>query len=732
MKGDINKVNLDGLNPQQKEAVMCTKGPLLVLAGAGSGKTKVLTNRVAYLIYEKKIAPWHILAITFTNKAAQEMRERIIRLIGREGERVWASTFHSACLRILREEIDHLGYDKNFVIYDESDQQTVIRQILKELNLDDKHYPPRVVSAHISNYKNALQTPKDVQKAAFGDFIEEQYAQIYDKYQERLLKNNALDFDDLIMLTVQLLQENPAVLDKYQERFQYILVDEYQDTNACQYQLVKLLAKKYRNLCVVGDDDQSIYQWRGADIRNILDFEKDYPETKVVKLEENYRSTQMILDAAHGVVRNNLERKEKRLWTQKSGGEKIVYYTALDEADEAFFITRQIRQMQDKEQRPNKDFAILCRATAQFRSIEETMIKQGLAYKVFGGTKFYSRKEIKDMLAYLRTLVNPYDEVSTYRALSTPKRGVGETSWNRLVQYANTHMLSIGEALLDAERAGVGKKYATVMKQFAEQMAVYRQLSREMDVTTLVQMILEDTGYTEELRSENTVEAETRIENLEEFLSITQAFDAKHLVDGSQLEEFLSEVALFTDLDDYADGEDTVTIMTMHGAKGLEFPVVFLVGMEEGIFPHARSINSLDPQELEEERRLCYVAITRAKEKLYLTRAEARMLYGRTNRNHPSRFIAEIPLDVIDNLNIRKLSPKAKMFSMDGTPDEVPAPPAAADKDYQLGERVVHKKWGEGVIISLQGEGENLELKVAFPDLGIKTLVAKYAPLEKA
>lgn len=729
-------MNLDELNPQQKEAVMHTEGPLLILAGAGSGKTKVLTNRVAYLIYEMKVAPWHILAITFTNKAAKEMRERIARLIGAAGERVWASTFHSTCVRILREEIDHLGYDKNFVIYDDSDQQTVIKQVLKELNLDEKKYPPRAINSRISTYKNELLTPAAAMKAAFGDFIEEQYAQIYANYQERLLKNNALDFDDLIMLTVQLLQENPDVLDKYQERFQYIMVDEYQDTNTSQYMLIKLLAKKYRNLCVVGDDDQSIYQWRGADIRNILDFEKDYPEAKVIKLEENYRSTQLILDAAHGVVRNNTDRKEKRLWTQKKGGEKIVYYTAIDEADEAFFITRQIRQMKDKEQHANKDFAILCRATAQFRNLEETMIKQGIAYKVFGGTKFYSRKEIKDILAYLRILVNPADEISTSRAISAPKRGIGETSWNRLAQYANTHYLSIHEALLQAESAGVGKKYALAMKQFAEQMDVYRQLSKEMDITTLTQMILEDTGYTEELRAEETIEAETRLENLEEFLSITQAFDAEHMTNGDQLEEFLAEVALFTDLDEYGDEEDMVTIMTMHGAKGLEFPVVFLVGMEEGVFPHSRSLNSIDPQEIEEERRLCYVAITRAKEKLYLTRAESRMLYGRTNHNISSRFIDEIPQDIIENLNIRTLPPKNKVYSFDGIapeePDTAAKPANSAGESYQLGDRVIHKKWGEGVIISIQGEGDSLEMKVAFPDLGIKTLVAKYAPIVKA
>lgn len=720
------------LNPQQQEAVMTTEGPLLILAGAGSGKTKVLTNRVAYLIYEKGVSPFQILAITFTNKAAGEMRERITDLVGVKGERVWASTFHSTCVRILREEIGYLGYDSNFVIYDDADQQTLIKMILKEMNLDEKKYHPRTVGAKISDYKNELKTPRDILKAAFGDPLEERFAEIYRVYQERLLKNNAVDFDDLIMLTVQLFLEEPQILDKYQERFRYIMVDEYQDTNTSQYVLVKLLAQKYRNLCVVGDDDQSIYQWRGADIRNILSFEEDYPEAKVVKLEENYRSTQLILDAAHNVVKNNTGRKDKKLWTEKKGGEKIYYYTALDENDEAFFITRQIRQLKDKEKRTNKDFAILCRASAQFRVLEESMIKQNIPYRVVGGTKFYGRKEIKDILAYLKAIVNPSDEVSTARSLNVPKRGVGEKSWNNLVQFAAKRQLPVADALLLAEEAGVGKRFALAMVQFGRQLAEFRALSSEVDITTLCKTILEESGYQQELETEDTVEAASRLENLQEFLSITAAYDLRSEIGEDNLALFLSEVALFSDLDDYVDSDDQVVIMTMHGAKGLEFPVVFLVGMEEGVFPHARSINALEPEEMEEERRLCYVAITRAKERLFLTRADMRLLYGRTNHNAPSRFINEIPLEIVENLNVRvQHKPSANAFTLGAAPASSKENIAQSEINYILGERILHKKWGEGVIISISGTGADMEMKVAFPEQGIKNLIVKYAPITK-
>ena len=630
-------MDLSQLNMPQREAVECTEGPLLILAGAGSGKTRVLTTRIAYLIYEKRVAPWNILAITFTNKAAQEMRQRIVALVGQDGEKVWASTFHSACVRILRSEINYIGYDSNFVIYDDADQQTLIKMILRELNLDEKKFPPRGVAARISAHKNELRTPQQAYFAAESDFLEEQHAEIYRIYQERLQSNNALDFDDIIMLTVQLFTEHSDVLERYQERFRYILVDEYQDTNMAQYVLVKLLASRYQNLCVVGDDDQSIYQWRGADIRNILSFEEDYPAARVVKLEENYRSTQCILDAAYHVVCHNADRKDKRLWTEKKEGSLLACYTGYTEREEALFIVQQVRAgLQDG--RKFSDFAILCRATAQFRVLEETLIKEMIPYRIFGGLKFYGRKEIKDIMAYLRIIVNPADVISAERALATPRRGVGDTSWAKLVQFAQEQQLTISDAMLRAEESTVGKKYALIMAQFGRLLETFRLLSQTMSVTELTKTILEESGYLQSLEIEKTVEAESRLENLKEFLSITTAFDSREDTEELTLSAFLAEVALFSDLDQMDDEEDSVTIMTMHGAKGLEFPVVFITGMEEGVFPHNRAIHAMSPDEMEEERRLCYVALTRAKEQIYLTRAGERMLYGRTNYNPVSRF----------------------------------------------------------------------------------------------
>lgn len=727
-------MNLELLNPQQQDAVTTTEGPLLILAGAGSGKTKVLTNRVAYLIYEKNVSPFSILAITFTNKAAAEMRERITDLIGVQGERVWASTFHSTCVRILRQEITYLGYDTNFVIYDDADQQALIKIILREMNLDEKKYPPKTVSAKISACKNELQTPRDMQRAAFGNEHEEKYAEIYRLYQERLLKDNAVDFDDLIMLTVQLFLEEPEVLEKYQDRWRYIMVDEYQDTNTSQYTLIKLLASKYRNLCVVGDDDQSIYQWRGADIRNILSFEEDYPEAKVVKLEENYRSTQLILDAAYDVIKHNTGRKNKKLWTQKKGGHKIVYYTALDESDEAFFITRQIRQLKEREGRSNRDFAVLCRATAQFRAVEESMIKQNIPYRIVGGTKFYVRKEIKDMIAYLSAIVNPADEINTNRCLNAPKRGLGDASWKRLLTFANEQHIPVGEALLRAEEiTGLTKRFMLTMTRFGRLLEDFRVKSKEMAITPLCQWILSESGYWQELEGEDSVEAAARQENLQEFLSITSAYDLRSKVGEDNLAQFLAEVALFTDLDTYVESDDQAVIMTMHGAKGLEFPVVFMIGMEEGVFPHARSINSLEPEEMEEERRLCYVAITRAKERLFMTRTNVRLLYGRQNCNTPSRFIYEISTDNIEDLSIRVQHKSTSIAFGDHVgirAKETPQPETILP-EYVVGDKIMHKKWGEGVIVSLNNTGVDLELKVAFPEQGVKTLIAKYAPINK-
>lgn len=745
-------MNLEELNPRQREAVECTEGPLLILAGAGSGKTKVLTTRIAYLVYEKRVAPWNILAITFTNKAAQEMRERIIGLIGQDGEKVWASTFHSTCVRILRNEINYIGYDTNFVIYDDSDQQTLLKMILKEKNLDEKKFPPRGAAARISNYKNELKTPATAIRETQGDFPEDQYAEIYRIYQERLQKNNALDFDDLIMLTVQLFREHEDVLQRYQERFRYILVDEYQDTNTSQYVLVNLLAGKYQNLCVVGDDDQSIYQWRGADIRNILNFEQDYPAAKVVKLEENYRSTQGILDAAYGVVKHNHGRKDKRLWTSKEGGEQIGYFAAYNESDESYFVCRQISRLRLEEERPYCSFAVLCRASAQFRSLEETMIKQGIPYHIYGGLKFYSRKEIKDIMAYLRAVANPADEVSIERALGTPKRGVGETSWAKLVQFAASENISLIQAMVRAEESNLGKKYALALAQFGRLLETFQVLSQTMDVTGLTETILEESGYLQALEMEKTVEAETRIENVKEFLSITKAFDLRQDDGEKTLAAFLAEVALFTDLDSMDEQEDAVTIMTMHGAKGLEFPIVFVTGMEEGVFPHIRAIHSLEESEMEEERRLCYVALTRAKEKVFLTRANERMLYGKSNYNRPSRFIGEIPPALVDDLQADGQTKSASgnrrvnsgmsfqefMGSQQNSGGGTQAAAATASPvagssagDYLLGDTVRHRKWGDGVVVAVTGSGIDQEIKVAFPEQGIKDLIVQYAPIEK-
>lgn len=742
-------MDLSQLNMPQREAVECTEGPLLILAGAGSGKTRVLTTRIAYLIYEKRVAPWNILAITFTNKAAQEMRERIVALVGQEGEKVWASTFHSTCVRILRNEINYIGYDTNFVIYDDADQQTLIKMILKEMNLDEKKYPPRGVAARISNHKNELRTPNQAFFAAQGDILEETHARIYQLYQERLKQNNALDFDDLIMLTVKLFDDNPDVLERYQERFRYILVDEYQDTNMAQYTLVRKLASRYENLCVVGDDDQSIYQWRGADIRNILSFEEDYPNARVVKLEENYRSTQSILDAAYSVVRHNSGRKDKRLWTEKPEGNLLASYTGYTEREEAWFIAQQIRAgVQDG--RKLSDFAILCRATAQFRVLEETMIKEGIPYHIFGGLKFYGRMEIKDIMAYLRIIANPADTISAERALSTPKRGVGATSWMKLVQFAQEEGIPISDAMLRAEESGMGKKYALILAQFGRLLETFRLLSQSMSVTELTQTILEESGYLQMLQVEKTVEAESRIENLNEFLSITTAFDSREDTDNLTLSAFLAEVALFTDLDQMDAQEDSVTIMTMHGAKGLEFPVVFITGMEEGVFPHARAVHALEESEMEEERRLCYVALTRAKEQVYLTRAGERMLYGRSNYNPASRFLREIPaqlvLDMNQELSRQRAAERKKPAVTSGESNRtrnfavgsVQQDAIAAnngitvtDCPYKVNDTILHKKWGQGVVVGVSGSGDDLSIRVIFPDIGMKDLFVKYAPIQK-
>lgn len=707
------------LNPSQQEAVLTTEGPLLVLAGAGSGKTRVLTHRIAYLLAEKGIEPSRILAITFTNKAAQEMKERLNQLVGADLRHLWVSTFHAACVRILRKEIAALGYQPNFVIYDTNDQLTLIKNCLADLNIDDKKFPPRSILNVISNAKNMLWDPDRLQDMA-DNFFQAKAADVYRHYQKRLKELNALDFDDLLMLTVNLFRQYPQVLRYYQQKFQYILVDEYQDTNHAQYMLVKLLAAEHRNICVVGDPDQSIYGWRGANIQNIMDFEEDYPDAKVVKLEQNYRSTQVILEAANAVIANNTSRKPKKLWTDKQGGALITSFEGEDEHHEAHFVAGEIYRQHQEKGRPYKDFAVLYRTNAQSRVLEETFIKNGIPYEIFGGIKFYERKEIKDILAYLRVLANPADALSLARIINVPKRGIGEASWLKLLDYAQEQGCTVFDAVVNAgEIPDLAKRSLNAIEKFGAMMMSFKEKVDKISLTDLAELILKETGYLEELKRENTPEAQTRLENLQEFLSVTHDYDKYS--EEKTLDGFLAQISLVTDLDSYAEEDDRVVLMTLHTAKGLEFPVVFLTGMEEGVFPHNRSM--LDDNELEEERRLCYVGITRAEEELYLTRAWQRTLYGNTVYNPPSRFLAEIPEDLIVEGEKAAHKPRAK------SPSTAELRPVAPAGGFQLGDKVNHPKWGVGVVVKVEGQGEDQQLTVAFPDQGLKVLLAKYAPL---
>lgn len=715
---------LASLNPAQKEAVQHKDGPLLVLAGAGSGKTRVLTHRIAYLL-EQGVAPWNILAITFTNKAAREMQERVNNLLPvHKAHDLWVSTFHSACLRILRREIDALGYDRNFIIYDDADQQTVLKECLKELNIDDKQFTPRSMSAAISAAKNKLLTAEDYENYAF-DYSEQVAARVYKMYQQKLKRNNALDFDDLLVLTVKLFEQFNHVLTYYQDRFKYILVDEYQDTNHVQYVLVNMLAKGHRNLCVVGDPNQSIYGWRGADISNILSFERDYPEAKVVKLEQNYRSTQTILDAANAVIAQNASSKEMNLWTALGQGEPIDLQYCEDERDEAFYIVRKIRQEIERG-RKYSDIAILYRTHAQSRAIEESLVTANIPYAIVGGVGFYQRKEIKDLLSYLRLVINPYDTVSFQRIINVPKRGIGPASITKFIEWAEQNNKSLVEALARAYE--IPKLSGKVRQAATELSDMFKNLNKQaefLSVTEMVEEVLQQSGYRGELEAEETLEARTRLDNLNEFITVTQEYDRNN-PEGT-LEDFLSFLSLVTDQDKYNETADTVSLMTLHTAKGLEFPVVFLAGMEEGIFPHSRSLES--KHELEEERRLCYVGITRTKEKLYLTHCFCRSLFGRMQNNLPSRFLSEIPERLLNDsqhgLRKNKLS-KGNSAGADAESNSSKETP-----EFVLGDKVYHKKWGEGVIVAVKGEGKGAELKVTFPNQGIKTLIAEYAPLQK-
>lgn len=633
----------DTLNKEQREAVYHTEGPLLILAGAGSGKTRVLTHRIAYLIDEKGVNPWNILAITFTNKAAGEMRERVDQIVGFGSESIWVSTFHSTCVRILRRHIDLLGYDTSFTIYDADDQKTLMKDVCKYLQIDTKVYKERNLLAAISSAKDELITPEEYELNAAGDFGKQKIAKVYKEYEKQLRANNALDFDDLLVKTVQLFQTQPEVLDYYQERFRYIMVDEYQDTNTAQFKLISLLASKYGNLCVVGDDDQSIYRFRGADIENILSFEQTFPGARVIKLEQNYRSTQNILDAANGVIRHNRGRKEKSLWTANGTGDEILFKQFDDARDEADYIARQIRDSEFSYQ----DQAVLYRTNAQSRLLEERCIFYNVPYRLVGGVNFYQRKEIKDILAYLKTVANGVDDLSVLRIINVPKRGIGATSMGRVTMFASEHGMSLYSALREARMVpGLGKAVEKIGR-FISQMECFRAMaqSEEYSIQDLIEAILEETGYEEELKAEGEIEAETRMENIQELINKAAAYeeDSQH----PSLDEFLEQVALVADIDNVDSSEDRVTLMTLHSAKGLEFPKVYLAGMEDGLFPGMMAVSSDDPTDMEEERRLCYVGITRAKKELVITAARKRMTHGETRYCKPSRFVEEIPAELL-------------------------------------------------------------------------------------
>lgn len=727
---------LNGLNPEQQRAVKTTEGPLLLMAGAGSGKTRVLTHRIAYLIVEKQVNPYNILAITFTNKAAREMKERIYKMMGDRADHIWISTFHSMCVRILRRDIDRIGFHRNFTILDTTDQQSVIKSVLKEKNIDPKNFDPRAMLGAISAAKNELITPKDFAKNASG-YYEQVVSEVYELYQKKLQKNQALDFDDLIMKTIQLFERVPEVLEYYQRKFQYIHVDEYQDTNRAQYMLVKLLAARFQNLCVVGDSDQSIYAWRGADIANILSFEKDYPRANVILLEQNYRSTKMILDAANEVIKNNRTRKPKNLWTENDEGQKIGYYRADSEQTEAQFVAGKINELIKNEKRKYADFAILYRTNAQSRVMEEVLLKSNIGYQIIGGTKFYDRKEIKDILAYLRLIANPDDDISLQRVINVPKRGIGASSIEKILMFATMHDLTMFDALSSIELVGLTPRTTKMVVEFRELILNCSKMQDYLSVTELVEEILEKSGYREMLAAEKSIEAQSRLENLEELLSVTKSFEENN--EDKSLVAFLTDLALVADVDKLdEDGKenDAVVLMTLHSAKGLEFPVVFLIGLEEGVFPHSRSL--IDDAEMEEERRLGYVGITRAEEVLFITNAKMRTLYGRTTMNRPSRFIHEIPDHLIEEINQRQQR-TVSSFERAATPARRaavtrPATTSTGGDDFawKAGDRAEHGKWGTGTVVSVKGEGESTELDIAFPSpVGIKRLLAKFAPIKK-
>lgn len=772
------------LNPQQKKAVEAVDGPLLIMAGAGSGKTRVLTHRIAYLIATGKAAPWSILAITFTNKAAREMQERVEGLVGPSARDIWVSTFHSMCVRILRRDITRIGFSSNFTILDSTDQLSVIKTCMKELNIDSKKFEPKAVQAAMSAAKNELVTPERLE-AKIGDYFDGIVAQVYKLYQKKLKANNSLDFDDLIMTTIELFQEVPEVLEHYQKKFQYVHVDEYQDTNRAQYMLCKMIADKHHRICVVGDSDQSIYRWRGADITNILNFEEDYPEAVTILLEQNYRSTTNILNAANKVISNNSGRKAKNLWSDKGEGKKIQVYQGDSEHEEGYFIVSEIRKGLQTG-RKHRDYAILYRTNAQSRVIEEILIKSEVPYQIVGGIKFYDRKEIKDLLAYLRLISNPDDDISLRRIINVPKRGIGDTTVEKLAEAAGSRGLSIFAMLGDLDSVDIAARTKNTLREFYEMIANLHRMLEYLSVTELTEKTLELTEYRLELQRENTLESKSRLENIDEFLSVTMEFEKRN--EDKTLVSFLTDLALIADIDtmdkEDGDADNAVVLMTMHSAKGLEFPVVFIIGLEETVFPHSRASN--DNEELEEERRLAYVGITRAEEELFLTCARMRTLFGRTNTNAPSRFLREIPEEFREEAGPGRdrfgrpgmaggftdrrsgaaggrggaavgsgggasaAGGGGSMFggsragaapgSAAGGPAAAALPPrrsvaaagGANPADFRMGDKVTHNKWGTGVIVAVKGTGDDTELQIAFPaPVGVKRLLAKFAPIAK-
>ena len=715
---------LKHMNEEQRQAVMTTEGPLLIMAGAGSGKTRVLTHRIAYLIDEKDVSPYKILAITFTNKAAKEMKERVKKIIGDESDVIWISTFHSMCVRILRRDIDRIGIERNFTILDPTDQRSVVKDILKRENIDPKKYDPRMFVAEISNLKNEMKSPDDAIEAA-SDFMSMMISKVYAEYQRVLLKNHALDFDDLIMTTIQLFERVPEVLDYYQSKFQYIHVDEYQDTNRAQYLLVKMLADKFKNICVVGDSDQSIYGWRGADIYNILSFEDDYKDAKTIFLERNYRSTKNILFAANEVIKNNTERKPKALWTDNDHGSKINYYKAMSERAEAEYIVSEILKKK-RENYALSDMAILYRTNAQSRVIEETLMKSNISYTMVGGTKFYDRKEIKDLLSYLRLVANSNEDISFTRIINTPKRGIGPGALDKIITYAEHNGLSYFDALAEVDFIGLPKKTTEKLVEFYTMMDNLMKQQEFLSITELTQMLLDKSGYMKMLEAENTLESQSRIENIQEFMNVPKDYEKDTPVEEQSLINFLTDLQLVADVDN-ADLEAGVTLMTMHSAKGLEFKVVFIAGLEESIFPHSRSLNS--DSEMEEERRLMYVAITRAEEHLYLSHAEMRNLFGRIQANKKSRFISEIPEDILDVPVARKIPAGVKRGPARRMTQAASA--AQAQATYKVGDKVMHKAWGEGLISNVTDKGGSTELDIIFKSVGMKRLLSQFAPIEK-